>query len=45
VIEGRPGLYLVGRHFLYAFNSHTIGGVGRDADHVAKRISARVSGG
>ncbi|MFL5871721.1 MAG: flavin-containing monooxygenase [Solirubrobacterales bacterium] len=45
VIEGQPGVYLLGREFLYAFNSHTIGGVGRDAEHIAERIAARVSDG
>jgi putative flavoprotein involved in K+ transport len=35
-----PGLYRVGRPFLFAFNSHTIGGVGRDAERVARRIVA-----
>jgi putative flavoprotein involved in K+ transport len=38
--ESEPGLYRVGREFLYAFNSHTIGGVGRDAERVAKGIAA-----
>jgi putative flavoprotein involved in K+ transport len=35
-----PGLYRVGREFLYAFNSHTVGGVGRDAKRIAQRIAA-----
>jgi putative flavoprotein involved in K+ transport len=35
-----PGLYRVGREFLYAFNSHTVGGVGRDAKRIAKKIAA-----
>jgi putative flavoprotein involved in K+ transport len=34
------GLYRVGRKFLYAFNSQTIGGVGRDAERIAKRIAS-----
>jgi putative flavoprotein involved in K+ transport len=34
------GLYRVGRQFLYAFNSHTIGGVGRDAERIARRIAS-----
>lgn len=41
VVAGEPGLYFVGRPFLYAFNSHTIGGVGRDAAHVVEHIAAR----
>jgi putative flavoprotein involved in K+ transport len=36
----QPGLHRVGRRFLYAFNSHTIGGVGRDAERIAKRIAS-----
>jgi putative flavoprotein involved in K+ transport len=44
VVAAEPGLYRVGREFLYAFNSHTVGGVGRDAARIAARI-ARVSGG
>jgi putative flavoprotein involved in K+ transport len=38
-----PGLYRVGRAFLYAFNSHTVGGVGRDAKRIARRIASRRS--
>lgn len=38
-VESEPGLYRVGRQFLYAFNSHTIGGVGRDAERIARRIA------
>ena len=34
-----PGLYRLGREFLYAFNSHTVGGVGRDAARIAEQIS------
>jgi putative flavoprotein involved in K+ transport len=41
VVEGQPGLYLVGLHFLYAMSSAMIHGVGRDAAHVAGRIAAR----
>ena len=39
-VESEPGLYRVGRAFLYAFNSHTVGGVGRDAKRIARRIAA-----
>jgi putative flavoprotein involved in K+ transport len=41
-VAGEPGLYRVGREFLYAFNSHTVGGVGRDARRIA-RLIARTS--
>jgi putative flavoprotein involved in K+ transport len=40
VVDREPGLYRVGREFLYAFNSHTVGGVGRDARRIAKLIDA-----
>jgi putative flavoprotein involved in K+ transport len=38
----QPGLYFVGLHFLYAFSSTMIHGVGRDADRVASTIEDRV---
>jgi putative flavoprotein involved in K+ transport len=41
VVTGRPGLYLVGLHFLYAMSSAMIHGVGRDAAHVAAHIARR----
>jgi putative flavoprotein involved in K+ transport len=40
VVRAEPGLYRVGREFLHAFNSHTVGGVGRDAERIAKRIAS-----
>lgn len=40
-VPAYPGLYRVGREFLYAFNSHTVGGVGRDAKYIARRIASR----
>ena len=42
VVDGEPGLYFVGLHFLYAMSSTMIQGAGRDAAHVADRIAARV---
>jgi putative flavoprotein involved in K+ transport len=39
VVPGEPGLYFVGPHFLYAASSTMIHGIGRDAQHVAKRIA------
>ena len=42
VVEGQPGLYLVGLHFLYAMSSAMIQGAGRDAEHIAGHIAARV---
>jgi putative flavoprotein involved in K+ transport len=37
-----PGLHFVGLHFLYAMSSTMIHGVGRDAEHVARAVEARV---
>lgn len=42
VVTGEPGLYFVGLHFLYAFSSTMIHGVGRDAQRIAKAIDLRV---
>jgi len=41
VVESSPGLYFVGLPFLHAFASMLIGGVGRDAERVAKHIVER----
>jgi putative flavoprotein involved in K+ transport len=41
VVNGEPGLYCVGLHFLYAMSSSMIHGVGRDADYVANVIAKR----
>jgi putative flavoprotein involved in K+ transport len=38
VAPDQSGLFFLGREFQFAFNSHTIGGVGRDAAHLAKLI-------
>jgi putative flavoprotein involved in K+ transport len=35
-----PGLYFVGLDFLYSFTSENVGGVGRDARHIARRIAS-----
>ena len=43
VVADQPGLYFVGRQFLYAMSSTMIHGVGRDAAHVAGVIAARVA--
>jgi putative flavoprotein involved in K+ transport len=42
IVPDEPGLYFVGRFFLYAFSSSMIHGVGRDAERVATTIEARV---
>lgn len=41
IVKSVPGLYFVGLHFLHAFSSTMIHGVGRDAAYVAKDIAAR----
>ena len=40
VVASRPGLYFVGAPFLHSATSSLIGGVGRDADHIARHIAA-----
>jgi len=40
-----PGLYFVGLPFLQAFASMLVGGVGRDAQRVARQIAARAPAG
>jgi putative flavoprotein involved in K+ transport len=37
VVGSEPGLYFVGQVFLYALASSLVGGVGRDAEHIASR--------
>lgn len=39
VVAQEPGLYRVGREFLYAASSHTTGGVYRDAERIVKLIA------
>jgi len=41
VVASQPGLYFVGLHFLYAFSSTMIHGVGRDAERIANHTAAR----
>jgi putative flavoprotein involved in K+ transport len=41
VVPAEPGLYFVGLHFLYAYSSTMIHGVGRDAERIARHIAAR----
>jgi putative flavoprotein involved in K+ transport len=38
-VTGYDGLYVLGQEFQFAFNSHTVGGVGRDAAYVVRRLS------
>jgi putative flavoprotein involved in K+ transport len=41
VLASHPGLYIIGELFLYSLTSSLIGGVGRDAEHIAKQIAVR----
>jgi putative flavoprotein involved in K+ transport len=43
VVGEAPGLYFVGLFFLTSITSALIGGVGRDAEHVAAHIAGRVA--
>ena len=43
LVPGEPGLYFVGLHFLYAFSSTMIHGVGRDASRVVDAIVSRTA--
>ena len=43
VVTGEPGLYFVGRLFLYAVSSMMVHGVGRDAARVVQTIVARAA--
>lgn len=40
-VVGQPGLFVLGQEFQYMFNSHTVGGVGKDAAYVVRQIAAR----
>jgi putative flavoprotein involved in K+ transport len=39
IVKSEPGLYFVGLFFLHALASPLVGGVGRDAEHIAKHIA------
>jgi putative flavoprotein involved in K+ transport len=43
VVEGEPGLYVMGLVFQYRMNSHMVGGVGRDAEYLGKVIAERLA--
>jgi putative flavoprotein involved in K+ transport len=42
VARTEPGLYFVGLPFLYSLSSALLGGVGRDAERIARHIASRV---
>ena len=41
IVDGVPGLFFVGLHFLHALSSTMIHGVGRDAERIARAVEAR----
>jgi putative flavoprotein involved in K+ transport len=41
IVGSEPGLYFVGLFFLSAVSSSLVGGVGRDAEHIAEHIASR----
>jgi putative flavoprotein involved in K+ transport len=43
VVSAEPGLYFVGLPFLFALTSSLVGGVGRDAEHIAEHIACRTA--
>jgi putative flavoprotein involved in K+ transport len=43
IVVSHPGLYLIGEFFLYSPTSSLLGGVGRDADHIARHLVGRTS--
>jgi putative flavoprotein involved in K+ transport len=42
LVASEPGVFFVGQHFQYAMSSTMIHGVGRDAELIARAVSARV---
>jgi len=44
MVDGLPGLFFVGLHFLHAFSSTMIHGVGRDAERIVRAVEARRAG-
>jgi putative flavoprotein involved in K+ transport len=40
VVESQPGLYFIGLLFLSTLSSALVGGVGRDAEHIAAHLAA-----
>ena len=44
VVATQPGLYFIGLFFLATLASSLVGGVGRDAEYIARHIVARDAG-
>jgi putative flavoprotein involved in K+ transport len=40
IVDSVPGLYFIGLPFLYSLSSVLVGGVGRDAKHIADHIAS-----
>ena len=45
IMGSEPGLYFVGLFFLSAASSSLVGGVGRDAEHIARHIASHTPNG
>jgi putative flavoprotein involved in K+ transport len=43
-ITAEPGLYFIGLYFLSSLASSLVGGVGRDAEYIARHIAGRTTG-
>ena len=43
-VPSQPGLYFLGLPFLHSLSSGLLGGVGRDAAHIAEHIATRAAG-
>lgn len=41
IVASEPGLYFMGLFFLYSMTSSLVGGVARDAEHIAAHIASR----
>ncbi|HSV39210.1 MAG TPA: NAD(P)/FAD-dependent oxidoreductase [Nocardioidaceae bacterium] len=37
-VQGQAGLFVLGQEFQFMFNSHTVGGVGKDAAYVVRQL-------
>ena len=42
-VKGQPGLYVLGQAFQFMFNSHTVGGVGKDAAYVVQQLDRQAT--
>jgi putative flavoprotein involved in K+ transport len=42
-VTGQPGLFVLGQEYQYMFNSHTVGGVGKDAAFVVEQLDSEAA--